>query len=77
MQSIYHKDYLHQALTKYPATIYGGLLKPIYSGIPRKRAHNRAFVKWSSRQVTAQRVVTTALTTSAKRIIDLKQRIEN
>jgi len=38
MQSIYHKDYLHQALTKYPATIYGGLLKPIYSGIPIEKS---------------------------------------
>jgi hypothetical protein len=31
MQSIYHSDYLHQALKKYPAAIYDGLLKPIYA----------------------------------------------
>ena len=31
MQSIYHSDYLHQALKKYPAAIYDGLLKPIYT----------------------------------------------
>lgn len=31
MQSIYHSDYLHQALKKYPASIYDGLLKPIYA----------------------------------------------
>jgi hypothetical protein len=29
MQSIYHSDYLHQALKMYPAPIYNGLLKPI------------------------------------------------
>jgi hypothetical protein len=34
MQSIYHSDYLHQALKKYPAAIYDGLLKPIYVVAP-------------------------------------------
>jgi len=34
MQSIYHSDYLHQALKKYPAAIYDGLLKPIYAVAP-------------------------------------------
>lgn len=34
MQSIYHSDYLHQALKKYPAAIYEGLLKPIYAVAP-------------------------------------------
>jgi hypothetical protein len=34
MQSIYHSDYLHQALKKYPAAIYKGLLKPIYGVAP-------------------------------------------
>jgi hypothetical protein len=36
MQSIYHKDYLHLALKLYPASIYDGLLKPIFSGTPIK-----------------------------------------
>lgn len=30
MQSIYHSDYLHQALKLYPAEIYNGLLKSIH-----------------------------------------------
>lgn len=30
MQHIYHSDYIHHALKKYPATIYNGLVKPIY-----------------------------------------------
>ena len=32
MQSIYHADYLHQALKLYPSTVYDGLLKPVFSG---------------------------------------------
>lgn len=38
MQSIYHSDYLHQALKLYPATIYEGLLKPIYSSSPTEKS---------------------------------------
>jgi dTDP-4-amino-4,6-dideoxygalactose transaminase len=38
MQSIYHKDYLHQAIKLYPATIYDGLLKPIFSSTPTEKS---------------------------------------
>jgi len=34
MQAIYHADYLHQALKKFPSAIYDGLLKPIYAVAP-------------------------------------------
>ena len=38
IQSIYHSDYLHQALKLYPATIYDGLLKPIFSSSPTAKS---------------------------------------
>lgn len=34
MKYIYHSDYLSQALREYPAPIYEGLVKPIYTGRP-------------------------------------------
>jgi hypothetical protein len=37
MQSIYNYDYLYQALKLYPAPIYNGLLKPIYSNISTEK----------------------------------------
>jgi hypothetical protein len=36
MQYIYHSDYLQMALKKYPATIYEGLVKPVFTGVPKK-----------------------------------------
>jgi hypothetical protein len=38
MQSIYHSDYLQQALKLYPATIYDGILKPIFSSTPTEKS---------------------------------------
>jgi hypothetical protein len=38
MQSIYHYDYLHQALKKFPAEIYTGLLKPIHIPVPAEKS---------------------------------------
>ena len=38
MQSIYHSDYLQQALKLYPATIYDGLLKPVFSSTPTEKS---------------------------------------
>lgn len=37
-QSIYHSDYLYRALKKYPATVYNGLLKPIYANIETEKS---------------------------------------
>jgi hypothetical protein len=34
MQYIHHSDYLSQALREYPAPIYEGLIKPVYTGRP-------------------------------------------
>ena len=34
MQYIYHSDCLSQALREYPAKIYEGIVKPIYTGRP-------------------------------------------
>jgi hypothetical protein len=56
MQSIYHSDYLHQALKKYPAAIYGGLLKPIYAVSPTETpaAHNSSFaIGWQKEEQSA------------------------
>jgi hypothetical protein len=36
MQYIYHSDYLNMALRKYPATIYKGLVKPVFKGVPKE-----------------------------------------
>jgi hypothetical protein len=38
MQSIYHSDYLQQALKLYPATIYDGILKPVFSSTPTEKS---------------------------------------